>query len=52
MKEIKSEILKLRVTASEKETIKEYAEAHDMTISELIRKAIIRYVAIAEEKGE
>ena len=50
MKEIKSEILKLRVTASEKEAIKEYAEAHDMTLSELIRKAIIRYVAI--EKGE
>ena len=49
MKEIKNEVLKLRIPAAEKEKIKEYAEAHDMTVSELIRKAIIRFVSIEKD---
>lgn len=49
MKEIKNQVLKLRISATEKEKIKEYAEAHDMTVSELIRKAIIRFVAIEKD---
>lgn len=49
MKEIKNEVLKLRISATEKEKIKEYAEVHDMTVSELIRKAIIRFVAIEKD---
>lgn len=52
MKEIKNEILKLRVSAQEKERFKEYAEAHDMTLSDLVRKAVIRLIAIENKEEE
>ena len=50
MKEIKDKQLKFRVSAKEKETIKKYAEEHEMTVSELLRAALNRFIAI--EKGE
>ena len=40
MKEIKDYQLKVRLTQKERETLHNYAEAHSMTISEVVRKAI------------
>ena len=50
MKEIKDKKIDFRVSATEKERIKEYAEEHEMTVSELLRAALNRFIAI--EKGE
>lgn len=52
MKEIKNEVLKLRISATEKEKFKEYAEEHDMTLSELIRAAVVRYIALENKEEE
>lgn len=50
MKEIKDKQLKVRVSANEKETIEKYAKEHGITVSELLRAALNRFMAI--EKGE
>jgi antitoxin component of RelBE/YafQ-DinJ toxin-antitoxin module len=42
LKETKETYLKMRVTTKEKERVKEYAEAHNMTVSELMRMALDR----------
>lgn len=52
MKEIKDKKIDLRVSAAEKERIKEYAEEHDMTVGELIRSALNRFMAIENKKEE
>ncbi len=52
MKETKDKQLKFRVSASEKEKIEKYAEDHNMTVSELLRAALNRFIAIEEEKGD
>ena len=52
MKEIKDKKIDFRVSAAEKERIKEYAEMHDMTVGELIRAALNRFMAIDEKKEE
>lgn len=52
MKEIKDKQLKFRVSATEKETIEKYAEEHGMTVSELLRAALNRFMAIDEKKEE
>lgn len=50
IKETKETYLKMRVTTKEKERVKEYAEAHDMTISELMRMALDRMIYIEREE--
>ena len=50
MKEIKDKKIDFRVSATEKERIKEYAEEHNIKVGELIRVALNRFMAI--EKGE
>ena len=52
MKEVKNEILKLRISASNKQEIKEYAEAHNITLSELVRKALMSFIALEGEKKD
>lgn len=52
MKEVKDKQLKFRVSASEKEIIEKYAEDHNFTVSELLRAALNRFMAIEEKKGE
>jgi hypothetical protein len=37
MKDIRNTKLELRVTQAEKQKIKDYAAAHDMTVAEVIR---------------
>ena len=41
MKDKKSAKIEVRLTPKEKELIKEYAEAHHITISELVRWALL-----------
>ena len=50
MKEIKDKKIDFRVSASEKERIKKYAEEHNIKVGELIRVALNKLMAI--EKGE
>ena len=52
MKEVKDKQLKFRVSATEKETIEKYTEEHGMTVSELLRAALNRFMAIDEKKEE
>ena len=52
MKEIKDKKIDFRVSASEKERIKEYAEDHNLAVGELIRLALNRFMAIEEKKEE
>ena len=52
MKEIKDKKIDFRVSASEKERIKEYAEKHNIKVGELIRVALNRFMAIEEVKGD
>lgn len=52
MKEVKNDIIKMRVSASEKEIIKQYALKYNITISELLRLALNRFMTIEESKGE
>lgn len=40
MKEVKDQIIKVRITKSEKEQVSAYCEKHDTTISELLRQAL------------
>lgn len=42
MKETKNTFIKVRVTETERKQIQEYAQAHNMTVSDLIRSAIYR----------
>lgn len=42
MKETKDVFIKVRVSEAERAMIKEYAAAHNLTISELIRMSIAR----------
>lgn len=42
MKENKVYQLKVRLTEAERDLVKEYAAAHNMTISELVRMSIAR----------
>ena len=49
LKETKETYLKMRVTTKEKERVKEYAEAHDMTVSELMRMALDRLMYVNRE---
>lgn len=49
MKEIKDKKIDFRVSAREKEEIYEYAKNHNLKVGELIRKAIIRFVAIEKD---
>ena len=50
MKEIKDKKIDFRVSAAEKERIKEYAEKHNIKVGELIRVALNRFMAV--EKGD
>ena len=52
MKEIKDKKIDFRVSAQEKDKIKEYAAAHNLTVGDLIRLALNRVMAIEEKKGE
>lgn len=52
MKETKDKQLKFRVSATEKEKIEKYAEEHNLTVSELLRAALNRFMAIEEKKEE
>ena len=52
MKEIKDKKIDFRVSAAEKERIKEYAEEHNIKVGELIRVALNRFMAIEEVKGD
>ena len=52
MKEIKDKKIDFRVSASEKERIKEYAEEHNIKVGELIRVALNRFMAIEDKKEE
>lgn len=49
-KENKDAQIKVRLTTAEAERLKEYAEAHDLTVSEAIRIAIRRLMAIQKEE--
>lgn len=40
MREVKDCFIKVRVSKSEKEKITAYCEKHDLTVSELIRRAL------------
>lgn len=40
MKEIKDQIVKVRLTKSEKDKIITYCEKHDISISELLRQSL------------
>ena len=40
MKEIKDQIVKVRLTKSEKEKVAAYCERHDISISELLRQSL------------
>lgn len=44
MKETKNKFIKVRVTEKEQEQITEYAAAHNITISEMIRAALARMI--------
>ena len=48
VKETKDTFFKMRMTKEEKEYLKEYAEAHDMTLSDLIRMALDRVIYLGE----
>lgn len=48
MKENKSVRIEIRLTPREKELIKEYACAHDISVSELVRMALLSKI----NKGE
>ena len=50
MKEVKTKKIDVRVTPEEKELIKAQAAAYDLTVSELIRKALIKMNLIKEGK--
>ena len=52
MKEIKDKKIDFRVSATEKERIKKYAEEHNIKVGELIRVALNRFMAIEEKKEE
>ena len=52
MKEIKDKKIDFRVSAAEKERIKEYEEEHNIKVGELIRVALNRFMAIEEKKKE
>ena len=52
MKEIKDKKIDFRVSATEKERIKEYAEKHNIKVGELIRVALNRFMAIEDKKEE
>lgn len=49
MKEVKDTFIKVRCTKAESEMIKEFAQAHDITVSDLIRLGLQK---IMLEKGE
>lgn len=44
MKEIKDYQVKVRLTQTEKQAVQEFAAAHNITISELLRQALYRYL--------
>lgn len=48
MKENKEYQLKVRLTLAERDLVKEYAAAHNMTISELVRMALDRVMGEAK----
>lgn len=48
MKDNRDKRIEMRVTAEEKEYLKEYAENHNMTLSELIRMALDRVIYLGE----
>lgn len=48
MKENRNYQLKVRLTNSEKEKLVEYAAAHNITISDLVRAAIIRFMGVTK----
>ena len=48
MKDNKDKKIEMRVTAEEKAYLKEYAENHNMTLSELIRMALDRIIYIEQ----
>lgn len=48
MKENRNYQLKVRLTNSEKEKLVEYAAAHNITISDLVRSAIIRFMGVTK----
>ena len=52
MKEIKDKKIDFRVSASEKERIKEDAEEHNIKVGELIRVALNRFMAIEDKEEE
>ena len=49
MKEVKNKKIDFRVTADEKERIKNFAKEKGMTVGELIRTALIRMEALDKE---
>ena len=52
MKENKTEYVKVRVTASEKERILQYCEQKGLTFSEFMRMLWTRAMALEEVKNE
>ena len=44
MKEIKDYQIKVRLTQTERQTVQEFAAAHNLTISELVRQALYRMI--------
>lgn len=51
MKETKNTFIKARVTQTEQERLQNYAKAHNMTMSELIRMALYRVIG-GNENGK
>lgn len=51
MKETKNAFIKVRVTEAERAQIQEYAKAHNMTVSDLIRTAVYRVIG-GNENGK
>lgn len=49
-KETTSTLLQLRVKESEKEALKEIADKHNMTLTDLIKEAVNEYIEKLEKK--
>ena len=52
MKEVKDVFIKVRTTEAERALIKEYAAAHNVTVSELIRMAVARMMGESQKPNQ
>lgn len=50
MKERRNQKIEIRFTEREKQELQDYAAAHDITVSELVRMALYKVMAQKEEK--